>query len=146
MEKLTYNDQIRLQNIIQYYNEYRKIHYDNNVEIDMENRRREEENREIEQQLHLLKDVQKTEKYMFLHYEKIYVYEQMEKYNDIIYENMLSESYDLEIDNNEIVIAKNLLEILENTLELIEQKQLEHIQDYGIDTKWLQDKNKKILL
>jgi hypothetical protein len=33
MEKLTPDNQVKLQNIIQYYTEYRKTHYDDNIGI-----------------------------------------------------------------------------------------------------------------
>lgn len=43
MDNLTPNDKVKLQNILNYYTEYRKTNYDNNIGITIENQRREEE-------------------------------------------------------------------------------------------------------
>ena len=103
-DKLTSYDQDKLQNIIKYYTNYRKNHYDDNIGIAIENQRREEKQKEIHRELQKLKDVRTTEKYMLLKDERCKIYEQIE---DIIYEN-----------------NEDKIESLCNSIEMIENKKL----------------------
>ena len=125
MDKLTTNDQDKLQNILQYYTKYRKNHYDDNIGIAIENQRREEKQKEIHRELQKLKKVRTTEKYMLLKDERYKIYEQIE---DIIYEN-----------------NEDKIESLCNSIEMIENKQLQIIDTEGVNIKFLKDHNINVI-
>ena len=78
MDKLTTNDQVKLQNILNYYTEYRKTHYDDNTGITIENQLREEGQKNINRELQKLKDVKQTEKYVLLINEKYKTHKEIE--------------------------------------------------------------------
>ena len=125
MDKLTTNDHDKLQNILQYYTKYRKNHYDDNIGIAIENQRREEKQKEIHRELQKLKKVRTTEKYMLLKDERYKIYEQIE---DIIYEN-----------------NEDKIESLCNSIEMIENKQLQIIDTEGVNIKFLKDHNINVI-
>lgn len=125
MDKLTTNDHDKLQNILQYYTKYRKNHYDDNIGIAIENQRREEKQKEIHRELQKLKKVRTTEKYMLLKDERYKLYEQIE---DIIYEN-----------------NEDKIESLCNSIEMIENKQLQIIDTEGVNIKFLKDHNINVI-
>lgn len=111
MDKLTPIYQTRLQNIIQYYTEYRKTHYDDNIGIMIENQRREEEKKEINRELQKLQKVKTTEKYVLLRDDKTNICEKIDK----TYEQM-----DENEDNIELTkVLRETLESLFNSLETI---------------------------
>ena len=64
MDKLTLNEKYKLQNIIHYYTEYRKAHYVDNIEIDIDNKKRQQKQEEIDEQLEKIKNVKKLEQNM----------------------------------------------------------------------------------
>ena len=125
MDKLTTNDQDKLQNILQYYTKYRKNHYDDNIGIAIENQRREEKQKEIHRELQKLKKVRTTEKYMLLKDERYKLYEQIE---DTISEN-----------------KEDKIESLCNSIEMIENKQLQIIDTEGVNIKFLKDHNINVI-
>ncbi len=144
MDKLTPDNQFKLQNIIQYYTEYRKTHYDDNIGIAIENQRREEEQKKIHKELQKLKDVKTTEKYVLLNNEKYNIYEQIETYEHDI------ETYEDKICENEVIIELNkkneTLEKLKTLYESIEKHQLETINTEGVNIKFLEDNNINVYL
>ena len=79
MDKLTTNDQVKLQNILNYYTEYRKTHYDDNTGITIENQLREEGQKNINRELQKLQKVKTTEKYVLLRDEKTNICEKIDK-------------------------------------------------------------------
>jgi type II secretory pathway component HofQ len=123
MDKLSPICQVKLQNIIKHYNNCRKYHQDNKC-IAIENQRREEERKEIDDQLRKINMVQTSEEYLLLSDEKSKINNQFEAYEE---------------DNDEI------LDILCDKLEMIENKQLEMIKSTdGIDFEFLEENNMKI--
>ena len=144
MEKLTPDNQVKLQNIIQYYTEYRKTHYDDNIGIAIENQRREEEQKKIHKELQKLKDVKTTEKYVLLNNEKYNIYEQIESYEHDIdtYEDKICENEDI-IELNEKI---KTLEKLKTLYESIEKQQFETINTEGVNIKFLEDNNINVYL
>jgi hypothetical protein len=144
MEKLTPDNQVKLQNIIQYYTEYRKTHYDDNIGIAIENKRREEEQKKIHKELQKLKDVKTTEKYILLNNEKYNIYEQIETYEHDI------ETYEDKICENEDFIELNkkneTLEKLKTLYQSIEKQQLDTINSEGVNIKFLEDNNINVYL
>ena len=131
MNELTSNNQEKLKNIIQYYDDFRKTNYVNNKAISIENQRRKEIQTNITLELQKIKDVKKTDKYMLLKTEKSKIYDQIFTYED----NTDDENtyYD-EIDN------------LYNTIKTIEYKQLEIIKTNGINIKFLEDNDIKYII
>jgi hypothetical protein len=124
MDKLSTICQEKLQNIIKHYNNCRKYHQDNNHFITIENQRREEVKKEIDDQLRKINMVQTSEEYLLLSDEKSKINNQFEAYEE---------------DNDEI------LDILCDKLEMIENKQLEMIKSTdGIDFEFLEENNMKI--
>jgi hypothetical protein len=144
MEKLTPDNQVKLQNIIQYYTEYRKTHYDDNIGIAIENKRREEEQKKIHKELQKLKDVKTTEKYVLLNNEKYNMYEKIETYEHDIdtYEDKICENEDI-IELNEKI---KTLEKLKTLYESIEKQQFETINTEGVNIKFLEDNNINVYL
>ena len=124
MDKLAPNYQSKMQNIIQYYTEYRKSHYTDTVGITIENQRREEKRKDIYKELKKLKDVKSKEKYVLLNDERRNIYEQIEAY--------------------ECSVTDEIFETLCTSLGEIEDKQLEIIKAEGINIKFLEDNNYKI--
>ena len=133
MDKHTPNDQHKLQNILQYYTEYRKIHYDDNIGIAIENRRREEKQKEIHRELQKLKDVRTTEKYVLLNDEKYTICKDIETCVDRMYEH--------KEDMIELKKINETREMLYNSIETIENKQLEIIKTEGVNTEFLENNN-----
>ena len=151
MDKLTLNDKYKLQNIIHYYTEYRKAHYINNIEIDIENKKREQKQEEIDEQVEKIKNVKKLEQYVLLNDEKNNINKQIENYEDNVYEiRKTYEEYkqyeDILTDSEEVKNILNKIEILHNIIETIEDKQLNVIKENGIDTELLENNNIKIQL
>jgi len=151
MDKLTLNDKYKLQNIIHYYTEYRKAHYINNIEIDIENKKREQKQEEIDEQVEKIKNVKKLEQYVLLNDEKNNINKQIEIYEDNVYEiRKTYEEYkqyeDILTDSEEVKNILNKIEILHNIIETIEDKQLNVIKENGIDTELLENNNIKIQL
>jgi hypothetical protein len=149
MNKLTPNNQVKLQNIIQYYTEYRKTHYDNNISIEIENKNRKEKQDEIDKQLQKIENIKKTEQYVLLNDEKCKMNKQIEIYEDNIDEirNTYEEYKHYEDIMNDTEDVKNIcekIEILYNIIETIEHKQLDIIKKNGIDTELLEKNNARI--
>jgi len=123
MDKLSTICQEKLQDILKHYNNCRK-YYQDNKGITIENQRREEERKEIDDQLRKINTVQTSEEYVLLSDEKSKIYNHFETYEE---------------DNGEI------LDILCDKLEMIEKKQLEMIKNTeGINFEFLEEKNMKI--
>ena len=133
MDKLTTNDQVKLQNILNYYTEYRKTHYDDNTGITIENQLREEGQKNINRELQKLKDVKQTEKYVLLINEKYKTHKEIEIYEDRIYEH--------KEDTIELNKIYETLDELYDSIETIENKQLEMIKTGGVNTDLLGDNN-----
>jgi hypothetical protein len=134
MDKLAPNLKTKLQNILQHYTEYRKAYYDDNVGIANENKRREEVRMEIHRELQKFKNARETEKYVLLNNEKYKIYEQIEAYEHIIYN-------DNDEDAVELKKINETLGILYDSIESIKHKQLEIIKTEGVNTKFLEDNN-----
>ena len=130
-DKLTSYDQDKLQNIIKYYTNYRKNHYDDNIGIAIENQRREEKQKEIHRELQKLKDVRTTEKYMLLKDERCKIYEQIENFEEPL--------DSLDAAQNETI------ESLCNLIEIIENKQLQIIDTEGVNIEFLKNNNINVI-
>ena len=126
MDNLTTNDQVKLQNIIQYYSEYRKTHYDDNVGIAIENQRRKEKRKEIDIELQKIEDIKTTEKYVLLSDEKSNICKQLETYYDRMFENK---------DN--MINIYETIETLEILYDSIANKQINIIMSAGINKELL---------
>lgn len=126
MDNLTPNDQVKLQNIIQYYSEYRKTHYDDNVGIAIENQRRKEKRKEIDIELQKIEDIKTTEKYVLLSDEKSNICKQLETYYDRMFENK---------DN--MINIYETIETLEILYDSIANKQINIIMSAGINKELL---------
>jgi len=151
MEKLTPNDQKVLQNILQYYTEYRKTHFDDNIGIDIENKKRQKKQQEIDEEVNKFENIKKTEEYVRLNDEKCKINKQILIYEDTVYEiRNTYEEYkhyeDILDDTEEVKIICNKIETLYDMIETIEHKQLDIIKDNGIDTDLLENNNIKIHL
>jgi len=142
MEKLTPNDQTKLQNILEYYNEYRKTHYVDNINIEIENKKRQEEQYEMDKLLQKIEDIKKTEEYLLLDNEKDEINKQIINYENTIYDiRNTYEEYkkyeDILDDSEEVKMICDKIELLYNIIERIENKQLDIIKKNGIDTELL---------
>lgn len=126
MDNLTPNDQVKLQNIIKYYSEYRKTHYDDNVGIAIENQRRKEKRKEIDIELQKIEDIKTTEKYVLLSDEKSNICKQLETYYDRMFENK---------DN--MINIYETIETLEILYDSIANKQINIIMSAGINKELL---------
>jgi len=151
MDKLTLNEKYKLQNIINYYTEYRKANYIDNIEIDIENKKRQQKQEEIDEQLEKIKTIKKIEQYVLLNDEKNNINKQILIYEDNVYEiRQTYEEYkqyeDILNDSEEVENILNKIEILNNIIETIEDKQLNIIKENGIDTELLENNNIKIQL
>jgi hypothetical protein len=151
MEKLTPNDQKVLQNILQYYTEYRKTHFDDNIGIDIENKKRQKKQQDIDEEVNKFENIKKTEEYVLLNDEKYKINKQILIYEDTVYEiRNTYEEYkhyeDILDDTEEVKIICNKIETLYDMIETIEHKQLDIIKDNGIDTDLLENSNIKIHL
>ena len=133
MDKLTANDKVKLQNILNYYTEYRKTNYDDNTGITIENQRRKEERKDIDRELQKLINVKTNEKYILLNNEKYNTYKEIE-----IYEDRINEHKKDTIELNKI---NETLDVLYNSIETIKNKQLEMIKTEGVNTDLLGDNN-----
>jgi hypothetical protein len=147
MEKLTPSNQIKLQNIIQYYNEYRKTYYDESIYIEIENKKREEQQYEIDKQLQKLENIKKTEEYLLLNNEKNNIIKQILDYENIVYDiRNTYEEYkhyeDVLDDTEEVKIICEKITLLDNTIETIENKQLDIIKKNDIDIELFKNKMK----
>jgi len=151
MEKLTPNNQKVLQNILQYYTEYRKTHFDDNIGIDIENKKRQKKQQDIDEEVNKFENIKKTEEYVLLNDEKYKINKQILIYEDTVYEiRNTYEEYkhyeDILDDTEEVKIICNKIETLYDMIETIEHKQLDIIKDNGIDTDLLENSNIKIHL
>jgi len=147
MDKLTPNDKSKLQNILQYYTEYRKTHYDDNIGIEIENKKRQEKQEEIDRQLQKIKNIKKTEQYILLTDEKNDINKQIIINEDNIDE--IRESYENiydDDDSEEVKIMCDKIKKLYCIIEMIEHKQLNVIKENDIDTELLENNNIKIQL
>ena len=114
-------------------------------------RRRQQKQEEIDEQVEKIKNVKKLEQYVLLNDEKNNINKQIEIYEDNVYEIRKSyEEYkqyeDILNDSEEVKNICNKIEILHNTIETIEHKQLDVIKENGIDTEMLENNNIKIQL
>jgi len=132
MDKLSPGDQAKLQNILNYYTEYRKAHYDDNDGIAIENKRREEERLKVQEELQKLKEARATEKYVALSNEKDNLYEQIDTYENIIYNDNDEDPMELE-KMNEAIAA------LYSSIVSIGHQQLEIIKVEGVNIQFLED-------
>ena len=132
MDKLSPGDQAKLQNILNYYTEYRKAHYDDNDGIAIENKRREEEQLKVQEELQKLKEARATEKYVALSNEKDNLYEQIDTYENIIYNDNDEATMELE-KMNEAIAA------LYSSIVSIGHQQLEIIKAEGVNIQFLED-------
>ena len=151
MEKLTPNEQKVLQNILQYYTEYRKTHFDDNIGIDIENKKRQKKQQDIDEEINKFENIKKTEEYVLLNDEKCKINKQILIYEDTVYEiRNTYEEYkhyeDILDDTEEVKNICDKIETLYDMIETIEHKQLDIIKDNGIDTDLLENNNIKIHL
>ena len=151
MDKLTPNDKSKLQNIMKYYTEYRKTRYDDIIGIQIENKKRQEKQQEIDKQLQKFENIKRTEQYILLNDEKYNINKQIENYEDIIYEiRNTYEEYktyeDILDDAEEVKTICEKIKILYDIIETIEHKQLDVIKENGIDIELLENNNIKIQL
>jgi len=151
MEKLTIENQIKLQNILKYYNEYRKTYYDNTIGIEIENKKRQEEQQEIYKKLQKVENIKRTEEYILLNDKKCNINKQIVIYENIIYNiRNTYEEYkhyeDVLDDTEEVKIICEKIELLYDNIEIIENKQLDIINKNVIDTELLKNNNIKIQL
>jgi hypothetical protein len=146
MNKLTPNDKSKLQNILQYYTEYRKTHYDDIIGIEIENKKRQQKQEEIDRQLQKIKNIKKKEQYVLLTDEKNDINKQIIINEDNIDE--IRESYEdiYDDDSEEVKIMCDKIKKLYCIIEMIEHKQLDIIKENGIDTELLENNNIKIQL
>lgn len=146
MDKLTPNDKSKLQNILQYYTEYRKTHYDDIIGIEIENKKRQQKQEEIDRQLQKIKNIKKKEQYVLLTDEKNDINKQIIINEDNIDE--IRESYEdiYDDDSEEVKIMCDKIKKLYCIIEMIEHKQLDIIKENGIDTELLENNNIKIQL
>ena len=151
MDKLTPNDKSKLQDILQYYTEYRKTHYVDIIGIEIENKKRQEKQEEIDRQLQKIKNIKKTEQYVLLTHEKNDINKQIIFYEDIVYEiRNTYEDYkqyeDILDDNEEVKLICDKIEKLYGIIEMIEHKQLNVIKENDMDIELLENNNIKIQL
>jgi len=149
MDKLTPNDKSKLQNILQYYIEYCKTHYDDIIGIEIDNKKRQQKQKEIDKQLQKIKNIKKTEQYVLLKDEKCDINKQIMICKDNIdeFSNKEYEVYNKDIyDIEEVKIIWDKMEKLYYIIETIEHKQLDIITENGIDTEFLENSNIKIQL
>ena len=134
MDKLTTHDKVKLQNILNYYTEYRKTNYDDNIGITIENQRREEEKKNIDREIQKIKIIKRTEEYVSLHKEKCIIHQQILMFERRINKNKKN-------PNNTIELNKiyETLDGLYKSIETIENKQLETIKTEGVNTDLLGD-------
>ena len=137
MDNLVPDDQAKLQNILRYYTEYRKTHYDDNDGIAIENKRREQQQEEIRRELQKLQKVRETEQYVGLINEKAKIYEQIETYEGIIYN-------DNDEDSIELKKINEALGTLYSSIRTIEDQQLEIIKT-EVNVAFLEDNNISII-
>jgi len=138
MEKLAPNDQTKIQKILDYYTEYRKTHYDDTIGIENENKRRQEEQREIDKQIQIVENIKQTESYVLLAHEKQDINNQIVNYENTVYDiRNTYEEYkhyeDIMDDTEEVKSIFDKIQTLYDTIETIERKQREFIQANGID-------------
>ena len=133
MDNLVPDDQAKLQNILRYYTEYRKTHYDDNDGIAIENKRREQQQEEIRRELQKLQKVRETEQYVGLINEKAKIYEQIETYENIIYN-------DNDEDSIELKKINEALGTLYSSIRSIGDQQLEIIKT-EVNVAFLEDNN-----
>jgi len=137
MDNLVPEDQAKLQNILRYYTEYRKTHYDDNDGIAIENKRREQQQEEIRKELQKLQKVRETEQYVGLINEKAKIYEQIETYEAIIYN-------DNDEDSIELKKINEALGTLYSSIRSIGDQQLEIIKT-EVNVAFLEDNNISVI-
>jgi predicted nicotinamide N-methyase len=140
MDHLCPSDQARLRDILQYYDNYRRTHYDDNVGITVENRRREAEQAEIERHLARIREVQATELYQELSREKAGIRDQMDHYECLLWGAGAGED-EPPVD---ITILREIFDTLGKTLASLVTKQLELLEAAGVDVVFLDDKGVNI--
>lgn len=141
MDNLTPNNKARLQNILQFYTEYRKTNYDDIHGIEIENKKRQAKQEEINKQLQKIENIKKTEKYVLLHNEKYNIIKQIGFYQDNINEFRNTYAYDEHITYKYTKIEEEVIIIchkLYHMIKMIEDKQLDIIKGNGIDTELLE--------
>jgi hypothetical protein len=142
MDNLTPHDKAKLQNILRYYTEYRKTHYDDTVGIEIENKQRQEQQEEISRQRQKMEDVKKTEQYVLLHNKKQNILRQIEMYEDLVYEiRNTYEEYkkyeDTLSDTEEVEVMCDKIEKWHGMIETIEHEQRDIMKENGVDTELL---------
>jgi hypothetical protein len=139
MENLTPNDHAKLQNILNYYTEYRKAHYDDNAGIAIENKMREENQIEIRKELQKLQDAKETKQYLVLSNEKSKIYEQIEEYENIIYN-------DNDEDTIELKKINEALGKLYSSVESVIQQQLDIVKTEGVNVEFLENNHINVMM
>jgi len=115
-----------MENILQYYTNYRKLHYDDNVGIAAEEERRKHEQQEFNRQMEMVRDVQKTVKYQQLEREKQDLEEEME-----LLDYMLSDDDDT---------WSGIIRPFYSALKAIRNAQLDLLRAEGVDFELLEKK------
>jgi len=137
MDHLRPSDQARLRDILRYYDNYRRTHYDDNVGITVENRRREAEQAEIERHLTRIREVQATEPYQELSREKAGIRDQMDHYECLLW----GADYEEDEPPVDITTLRETLDTLGKTLASLVTKQLVLLEAAGVDMVFLDDKD-----
>jgi hypothetical protein len=127
------SSQAKLENILQYYENYRKIHYDKNEDIAIEKRRREEEQNEICRERQKINDIKTTEEYRVLSMEKSNISEELETYVDRL--------LDEEEGSDNVPGITDSIERCKNEYEEIVMKLIMVLRSYGVNIDFLESKD-----
>jgi hypothetical protein len=123
----------KLENILQYYENYRKFHYDKNEDIAIEKRRREEEQNEICRERQKINDIKTTEEYRALSMEKSNISEELEIYVDRL--------LDEEEGSDNVPDITDAIERCKNEYEEIVMKLIMVLRSYGVNIDFLESKD-----
>ena len=127
------SSQAKLEKILQYYENYRKFHYDKNEDIAIEKRRREEEQNEICRERQKINDIKTTEEYRALSMEKSNISEELETYVDRL--------LDEEEGSDNVPGITDSIERCKNEYEKIVMKLIMVLRSYGVNIDFLESKD-----
>jgi hypothetical protein len=127
------SNQVKLENILQYYENHRKTHYDNNEDIAIENRRREEEQTEICRERQKINDIKTTEEYRALSMEKSNISEELETYVDRL--------LDEEEGSDNVPGITDAIERSKSEYDKIVMKLIMVLRCYGVNIDFLESKD-----
>jgi len=118
---------------MQYYENYRKFHYDKNEDIAIEKRRREEEQNEICRERQKINDIKTTEEYRALSMEKSNISEELETYVDRL--------LDEEEGSENVPGITDAIERCKNEYDEIVKKLIMVLRSYGVNIDFLESKD-----